>query len=68
MGSDDEADAVLCETIEEFERAERAERRERGYELAAMGLSAAQISERLGVPGYIAQKWAQRGRAGVSQG
>lgn len=58
----------MCETIEEFERREMAERRERGYELAAKGLTAAQISERLGVPGYIAQKRAQRGRAGVSQG
>lgn len=47
---------------------ERREKRERGYELAAKGLTAAQISERLGVPGYMAQKWAQRGRAGVSQG
>lgn len=58
----------MCETIEEFERREMAERRERDYELAAKGLTAAQISERLGVPGYMAQKWAQRGRAGVSQG
>lgn len=53
----------MCATIEEFEERERREKRERGYELAA-----AQISERLGVPGYIAQKWVQRGRAGVSQG
>ena len=58
----------MCATIEEFEERERREKRERGYELAAKGLTATQISERLGVPGYIAQKWAQRGRSGVSQG
>lgn len=51
----------MCATIEEFEKRER---RERGYELAAKDLTAAQISERLGVPGYMAQ----RGRSGVSQG
>ena len=54
---------MLCMTIEEFERQEAREKRERAYELAAKGLTWKQVSERLGVPGYLARKWVQRGRA-----
>ena len=50
-------------TVEELERQEARDRRERGYELARRGLTPEQIAERLGVPGYLAQKWVQRGRA-----
>lgn len=50
-------------TIEEFERQEAREKRERAYELAAKGLTWRQVSERLGVPVYLARKWVQRGRA-----
>lgn len=51
---------MLCVTVEEFEREERRQRRERGYELAASGLTAHQIAERLGVRIGTAQKWIER--------
>lgn len=49
-------------TVEEFERQEMRDKRERAYELAGKGVTGHQIAERLGVPDYLAQKWAQRGR------
>ncbi len=53
---------MICATVEEFERQEMREKRERAYELAAKGITWRQIAERLGVPDYLAQKWAERGR------
>lgn len=53
---------MICSTVEELERQEMREKRERAYELAAKGVKGWQIAERLGVPGNLAQKWAERGR------
>ena len=49
-------------TIEEFEKQEMRDKRERAYVLAAKGLTWRQIAERMGVPDYLAQKRAERGR------
>lgn len=63
METASEVARMLCMTVDEFERQEAREKRERAYELAAKGLTWRQVAERLGVPGYLAQKWVQRGRA-----
>lgn len=64
MEAAEEVALVLCMTVDEFERQEMRDKRERAYELAAKGLTWRQIAERMGVPDYLAQKWAQRGRKG----
>lgn len=46
--------------LSDFEKDERKQKRERGKQLAAQGLEAWQIAERLGVSIYLADKWVQR--------
>lgn len=46
--------------LSDFEKSERKQKRQRGKELAAQGLEAWQISERLGVSKSLSEKWVQR--------
>ena len=46
--------------LSDFEKSERKQKRQRGKELAAQGLEAWQISERLGVSKSLSEKWGQR--------